>query len=362
MKRLHALLLAAWTAGAVAGCDGHGSAPVAPAVRPVLSVVVEPAAPQQADFAGVIEPRYQTERAFQVLGRIVARPVDVGDTVVKGQAIAEIDPLTYQLAVRADEADLASAKAELEKTAARRGRVQSLVARGVSPQSELDSAEEAAASAAAAVQVAAAQLAKAKEDLGYTKLTADMDGIVTRVSAEVGQMAAPGKTVMTLARTDIREAVVDVPEDVARALAPGAAFEIRLQSDRAVATAGSVREIAPQADAATRLRRVKITLDRPAAPFRIGATVTATPAAAAAGPSLLELPATAIFERDGATRVWIVDGASKRVRSAVVDVAAGNGGTVRIARGLAAGDRVVIAGVNSLAEGQAVQIDAGAAA
>jgi RND family efflux transporter MFP subunit len=355
MKRLPAILLTAFGVVAIAGCDGHGHEPADPVVRPVLSIVVKPANQRQSGFAGVIEPRYQTDRAFQVLGRIIARSVDVGDLVKKGQTIAQNDPLTYQLAVRAAAADLATAKSELEKTTAQKSRTQTLVKKGVSSQADLDIAQEAMDTAAASVRQAEAQLAKAKEQLSYTTLTADIDGVVTSVDAEVGQMASPGMKVMTLARTDVREAAVDVPEEVARSLEPGAPFAISLQADPSVTTSGRVREIAPAADATTRLRRIKITLDRAADAFRLGATITATPADAAEW-STIDVPVQAVFELDGEARVWVVDSAAKTVHSVAVEVAARDDRIARIARGLEPGARVVIAGANSLTEGQAVKI------
>lgn len=339
----------------LAGCDGHGDAPPPP-VRPVLSVVVRPTDRGGAGFAGVIEPRYQTDRAFQVLGRIVARKVDVGDLVKKGQTIAQNDPLAYQLAVRSSEADLATAKSQLEKTSAQRQRTQTLVKEKISAQAELDTAQEAVDAAAASVQQAEARLAKSKEQLGYTTLTADLDGVVTSVSAEVGQMASPGMKVMTLARTDVREAVVDVPEDVARSLSPGARFEIRLQADPSIVTPGKVREIAPQADATTRLSRVKITLDQSVEPFRLGSTVTATPDVAI-GTGAIEVPLAALFERDGSTRVWLVDEAAKTVRSAAVTVEGRTDRVARVSAGLKPGARVVVAGLKSLKEGQPIKIE-----
>lgn len=354
MRRGPALLAASLAAATLAACDGHDDAPP-PVIRPVLSVVAEPSNQRRIGFAGVIEPRYQTDRAFQVLGRIVARNVDVGDLVKKGQTIAQNDPIAYQLAVRSAESSLVTAKSQLEKTVAQKDRTATLVKQGVYTQADLDAAQQAMDAAAASVQQAEAQLAKAKEQLGYTTLTADLDGVVTAVSAEVGQMASPGMKIMTLARTDVREAVVDVPEDVARALSPGAAFAIRLQADPSIEAPGKVREISPEADAATRLTRVRITLERAADPFRLGATVTATPDVAA-GSQAIETPETALFERDGATRVWIVDQAGKTVRSAVVEVSHRDGRVARIASGVEPGARVVIAGVHSLTEGQAVKL------
>ena len=348
------LPIAAALAALLAGCGEEKPPP--PVVRPVLSIVAEPANQLRIGFAGVVQPRYQTDRAFQVLGRIIARNVDVGDMVRKGQTLAKNDPLAYQLAVRSAESDLVNAKSQLEKATAQKVRTKTLVGQGVYSQADLDSAQQATDAASASVQQAEARLAKANEQLGYTTLTADIDGVVTSIDADVGQMASSGMKVMTLARTDVREAVVDVPEDVARNVSPGTGFTVTLQADPAVVAKGAVREIAPEADAATRQTRVKITLDRPGDPFRLGATVTATPDAPT-GASTIEVPATALFERDGATRVWIVDPAAKAVRSAPVEVATRDARSARLSGGVTPGARVVVAGANSLSEGQAVKLE-----
>ena len=88
-------------------------------------------------------------------------------------------------------------------------------------------------------------------------------------------MVQPGQTIVTVARPDIREAVVDLPESIGRDLRPEARFDIALQVDPSVRAAGTVREIAPQADPATRTLRVRITLDSPPESFRLGTTITA---------------------------------------------------------------------------------------
>ena len=160
---------------------------------------------------------------------------------------------------------------------------------------------------------------------------------------------------ITLARTDVREAVVDLPDSATPALAIGASFQVTLQADPTIATTGKVREIAPQADTATRSRRVKITLDRVVDAFRLGATITARPMTSSS--SAIEIPVTALLERDGSPRVWVVDASGKTVRTVPVQVAVREGDVARLAGGIDIGTRVVVAGVNSLTEGQTVKID-----
>jgi RND family efflux transporter MFP subunit len=341
----------------LAGCQEEPHAKV-PAARPVLTVTAVPQAVRTFGFAGTVEPRYISDLGFRVLGRIVSREVDVGDLVKKGQRLATLDPVAYELAVRSAQADLASATARLENAAATEARQRTLLKQDITNQAQFDAATQALESAQAGVISAKAGLDKSQDQLSYTELRADFDGVVTSVAAEPGQVVQPGQTVVAVARPDIREAVVDLPESIGRDLKPQARFDIALQVDPSVRAAGSVREIAPQADSATRTRRVRITLDNPPKSFRLGTTITAT-VTTQVSPDI-ELPATALLERDGKTMVWVVDPSTRTVSTRDVTIAARERTFVRVLDGLTAGSRVVIAGVNSLTPGQTVKLPDGA--
>ena len=341
----------------LAGCKEEQHAK-APAPRPVLTVAVTPQAARTVGFAGTVEPRYTSDLGFRVLGRIASREVEVGDVVRKGERLAKLDPVTYELAVRSAQADLASATARLDNAAATEARQRTLFQQRISNEAQFDAATQAHESAQAGVMRARADLDKAEEQLGYTELLADFDGVVTGVAAEPGQVVQPGQMVVAVARPDILEAVVDLPESIGRDLKPQARFGIALQLDPSVQGAGSVREIAPQADAATRTRRVRITLDSPSKSFRLGTTITAT-ITTPVSPDI-ELPATALLERGSKTMVWVVDPATRTVSTRDVTIARGERSSVRILDGLTAGSRVVIAGVNSLTPGQSVKFPDGA--
>ncbi|MGD0024813.1 MAG: biotin/lipoyl-binding protein, partial [Xanthobacteraceae bacterium] len=82
-------------------------------VRPVLSTVVEPTESSSTAAVGTVEPRYKTDLSFRVLGRLIARPVNVGDTVEQGEIVAAIDPTALELAVRSAKADLSRSQAQL---------------------------------------------------------------------------------------------------------------------------------------------------------------------------------------------------------------------------------------------------------
>jgi membrane fusion protein, multidrug efflux system len=353
MRRILTCLAALGAVGLLAACqdEQHAEAPI---VRPVLSVVVTPQAERTMGFTGTIEARFKADLGFRVLGRIVSRDANVADIVKKGQRLATLDPVTYRLAVQSAQADLASSRAQLENAAATEARQRTLLQQNITSEAQFEAARQARESAEAGVTRARANLARAEEQLGYTELRADLDGVITAVGAEPGQVVQPGQTVVSVARPDIREAVIDLPESIGRGLSPGVRFDVALQLDPAIHTTGSVREIAPQADPTTRTVRVRVTLDKPPESFRLGTTVTAA-VSTQASPGI-ELPASALLERDGRTMVWIVDPATRTVSTKDVTLAARNGSTVRIADGLTPGTRVVTAGVNSLSPGQTVKI------
>ncbi|BCM17035.1 efflux RND transporter periplasmic adaptor subunit [Mesorhizobium sp. J8] len=326
-------------------------------IRPVLSVVVEPKTVETFGFAGSIEPQYSADLAFRLLGRVVSRDVKVGDLVTKGTTIAALDPTALELAVQASKADLSNAQAQFINAAASEDRQRQLLASANTSQATFDAAKQARQAAEAAVERANAALAKSQEQLGYARLFSDFDGVVTAVGAEVGQTVSAGQTVVTVARTDPREAVVDIPDQLTGDLTVGMPFEIVLQSLPTIKTDAKLREVAPQSEGATRTRRVRLTLVNPPSSFRLGSTITAT-RMTKVNPTI-ELPISALLEKDGSDKVWVVDPQSSSVSAREIKVASKSGGSFTVAEGLEARMRVVTAGVHSLSEGQKVKVPEG---
>lgn len=339
----------------LSGCQEHRTSEAKP-VRPVLSVVVSESAANALRLAGTVQPRVRTDFSFRVLGRLITRPVNVGDLVEQGQTLAAIDPIALEQAVKAAAADASSSRAQLANAAGVEERQRTLLATNATTQALYDAAQQSLAAAQANATRAEAALAKAREQLGYAVVKSDFAGVVTTVGAEVGQVVAPGQTVATVAQPTLRDAVVDVADELAASLRLGTRFEVSLQLNPAVAVSGSVREIAPEADAATRTRRVKIALDDPPDTFRLGSTITAVLASSSS--PVVRLPASALIEKDGHTQVWIVDPKSATVSRRDVKVARDGDGAVLVLDGLEPAMRVVTAGVHSLVDGQAVKIEA----
>jgi membrane fusion protein, multidrug efflux system len=331
------LLFAPITLLILTGCQKKEE-PAEKAARPVLSQIVVAQQLPAPSFAGTVQPKIQTDFGPRVTGLLVARDVDTGDTVTQGQLLAALDPTSLELAVGSARADLANAEATLANAVSVERRTKALFKIGTETQASVESTEQASAAADASVVQARASLSKARR---AAFLCADQGGIRRRGDADRRGGRPGGRRRCRCRyrrRPDARDAVVDVPDG--NALLPvGTPFLVSLQIDPAIMVGGTVREVAPAADPATRTRRVKIALDNPPAAFRLGTTITATLKEAIV--EQLVLPATAILERDGKSYVWVVDegGATVKTREVVTGAQAANG--IVITSGIEPGLRVV---------------------
>jgi membrane fusion protein, multidrug efflux system len=333
------------------GCNDNTAA--LPPPRPVLTITVTPITTETfGPFTGTVEPRYQTQLGFQTSGRMVARDVYVGDLVKKGQRLAALDPTIPQFALTRAKADVADADAQLVNAEGNAARQTALSASGSSTQAALDSAVAGRDTAKARLDQAKAALRVAQEQIGYTELHANFDGVVTAWSAEVGQFVGDGQAVVTIARPDIREAAVDIPDELINQVTPGMVFNVRLEASPRIIAKARVREIDPLADPVTRSHRVLLTLEDPDPAFRLGTTITV--AVERAIPPKILVPAVAVLGGGDGQYVWVLAADGRSVTPRTIGAAGTQNDMVIVGSGLSAGDKVVVVGVHSLHAGQAV--------
>ncbi|MGN7973090.1 efflux RND transporter periplasmic adaptor subunit [Serratia sp. 22264] len=340
----------------VAGCDEHTT--VMPAPRYVLSATALAESAGGMSLAGTVQPRATSPLSFQTPGRVVSRHVVVGDEVNAGEVLAELDPLALEFSVQSAQASLQDAQAKLQNAFITAKRQRSLAAARVTSIEALDEAEQNLTAAQAAVGEAQARVRKAVEQRSYAQLKANFNGVITSVSVEAGQTLAAGQTVLQLASLGDRDAVVDVPEAQLKNVALGHRFEIALQMDPAIKWTGELREIAPAADAATRLLRIKIAINDAPPAFRLGTVVTAFPLMTKHEDTQVVIPASAVLERQQVHFVWVIDPSSLTVNLRKIRLMPSpQADSVHVLSGLREGEQIVTAGVNSLQPGQKIRIE-----
>lgn len=355
MKRLLPLL---WASLLLLGCSKEEPAPE-PA-RPVLSIQVAPQSEESLGrFAGNIQARFETNLGFRVPGRIASRNVDVGAEVGPGDLLATLDPTDQQNQLRAAQGDLAKVEAQWINAQANARRQQELFDRGVGAQAQLDIAQTDLKTTGASLAQAKAAVRQAQDQLNYSQLRSDHGGVVTAWNAEAGQVVTAGQQVVTLARPQIKEAVIDLPATLVDQLPADVEFKVAAQLDPSISTTATVREIEPQAQSATRTRRARLTLKDTPEAFRLGTAISVTLSSAIEPRT--ELPLTALQEVDGQTRIWVIDPQSQTVAPREIKVLSRDRDSALSSQGVKPGERIVSAGVNSLKPGQKVKVDEGRA-
>ena len=337
----------------VAGCDKP--TPIASPARPVRTTTVERSVEGETiSLTGQVRAKDQVNLAFRLDGRMIARPVNVGDVLTAGQIVARLDPQNQQNALQSAQANLATAEAALTQARLTFSRQQDLITHGWTPRAKFDEAQQALVAAQAQVEAAQAQVRIAQDQLSYTTLSADASGAVTAVGAEPGEVVRAGQMVVQLAQQGGRDAVFDVPEELIRTGPRDPLVELVLTNDPQVRATGRVREVAPQADAATRTFQVKVGIIDPPEGMRLGSTLTGR--IKLAPPPGMQVPASALTQTDGHPAVWVVDPQSQTVSLRNIDIARHDAASVVVSQGLETGDLVVTAGVQTLHPGQKVRL------
>jgi multidrug efflux system membrane fusion protein len=325
---------------------------------PVPTVLVQQVvlgAPGARDvYSGEIRARHETDLAFRVGGKIVARSVDAGATVRRGQELARLDPSDARLALQAASAQSAAAEGDLALAEAELERHSGLLAQGFISRSALDARRNARDAAAARAAQMRSQRALSANQAGYTSLVADADGVVVSVAAEPGQVVAAGQPVLRLARAGEMDVVLHAPEGQLARFAVGRAVTISLWADRSAAFAGRIREIAGGADPITRTYLVRVGAIDPPPTVRLGMSASVL-LGGGGDERLVLLPLSALARSGAEPAVWVVDAATGLVALRPVAIGQFREDGVTITSGLAAGELVVTAGVRKLRPGQRVR-------
>ena len=341
-------------AAALAGCAKEKAAE-AP-VRPVLALQVRAGAAEARDvYAGEVRARHEADVGFRVGGKLVARYVDAGARVHKGQVLARLDPQDARLAATAARAHLAAAQSDYALAQADLARHRDLLEKRFISASAFDAKQNAYNAAAGRLEQARAQAAISGNQESYTTLTADADGVVVSVAAEPAQVLAPGQAVLRLARAGEKEIVIHAPESQVARFKVGQEVGVSLWTDPARQFAGSVREVAGGADPVTRTYLVRVAA--PAAPegARLGMSANVHLRTAPGGAAIV-VPLAALTRGSGEPAVWVLDQATQRVEPRAVTVAQYREDGAAISAGLADGEWIVAAGVHKLRPGQPVRI------
>lgn len=335
---LAALLMAAFQTIAF-GSDSPAdrAPPPAVATAPVRST----GGSQSASVDGVVEAVRQTEVAAQVAGAVVALNVKAGDRVQAGQVLLRLDARAADQAAAAGAAQVRAARAAQEAATRDFERQKQLFEKNYISRAALDRAEAAfkSAQAESAAQLASAGAARTQSD--FYVVRAPYTGVVADVAVVLGDMAMPGRALLTLYDPAALRVRASVPQTVAARLAGTARPLVEIPGvGTGIVPARS--QLLPTVDPATHTLELRLDLPAGIAGAVPGMFARAwLPGAAASADGRLYIPAQAVLRRAELTGVYVVDGGGKPLLRQV-RLGRAEGDAVEVLSGVSAGERVVL--------------------
>jgi RND family efflux transporter MFP subunit len=323
----------------------------------VRIAVVQPTAPADRVFTGIVAARVQSDLGFRVPGKVLERLVDTGQSVKRGQPLMRIDANDLALTARAQQEAVLAAMARSRQASDDELRYRDLVSVGAVSASAYAGFKAAADSAKAQLNAAKAQADVARNSTGYSTLLADADGVVVDTLAEPGQVIGAGQVVVRIAHSGQREAVIQLPETLRPAIGSSATVELYGQNQRA--GSARLRQLSDSADRQTRTFEARYVLEGALADAILGSTISVaidgTPVANA-NANELQVPIAALYDAGKGPGVWAIGGEPEQVTWRPVTVLSlSNAETARVTGNLQIDDRIVALGAHLLSEGERVR-------
>ena len=297
---------------------------------------------------GVVEAVQQSVVSAQVSGRITQITVKAGDRVKKGQLLVKIDSQAAMQQAEASQAQVTSAKAQLDVARKTFERQQSLFKKNYLSQAALDLAEAQFKATEAAVRGSSAQAGAANTQTGFYTLTAPYSGVVAEVPATVGEMALPGKPLLTLYDPAEMRVLASLPQSKVAQLPPRAAVRLELSALPEAQRWQQAQSVIvlPTADASSQSVQVRLGLPR-------AASITPGMFARAYFPltddkqTRLLIPARAVLRRTELTAVYVVT-SKEEVQLRQVRLGQPQGEDVEVLAGVRADETVVLDPISAL--------------
>ncbi len=304
-------------------------------VEVITAEKVEP--PRQVEIMASVEAAQSASIAAKLSGNIMDLPVNLGSKVSSGDILVVIS---------ADEikAKLSQARAQLEQSKRNLTRERNLLKKNAATSESVKTLEE-------TNRIAQAAFNEAQTMLDYATIRAPFDGVITSKPANVGDLATPGRTLLTLENESSLQVITDVPEALVLDLSIGDILPVKIEAAN-LEISGTITEIAPRADPTSRTAPVKLKI--PSSPDIRSGQFARVSLPARKGTAIM-VPKQAVQSFGQLERVFVeLDG---RVRLQLVKTGQIVDDLIEILSGVSAGDRVVVSDTRELVDGRRVTVN-----
>lgn len=327
----------------LSGCNNANSEIIDPVITPVKLVTVPQLGQQTVDsFLAKVDATDRAQLSFQVGGVIESATVRMGEQVVKGQLIAQLDPTDYQLAVDAKQAQFDLAKTQYQ-------RAKQLFDKKLISADNYDQNET-------RFKATFASLEQAKTDLAHTALVAPFDGMVSYTFAKQFQLVGAKQPVINLINIDQMDVAFTLPVSYVKSVGISALKQkrmwITMDNHSQQRIEASFKQISTQPDLDTNSYEASVTIQRPKAMNLLTGMSGQVHIQSAIRHDAFALPNAAWLSKVNTEgELWRFNPESQQVNRISVQFDNNNA----VVAGLEKGDLIVVAGVEKLIEGQIVK-------
>lgn len=335
----------------VSGC---GNQPAKSALAPLVKtqIIGEESNQGERAFSGTVHGYYESPLAFEIGGRILQRYVQAGQRVSAGDPLFRIDAKDAQEQVSSAQGALSAAQAQYQLAQTTMARYEALHRENAVSDLTMDQTRNSYEVARAQMDQAQAALARTQNNLGFTVLRADRDGLIGSTLYEEGQVVSAGTPVVEIVDDSKKDVYISLPEKEYSQYSVGMPCTVTFWAAPGITVSGVVREIAASPNSTTGTYDTKITLQDP--PDSVVVGMTASVHFGDTAHDRVFVPLTAMAGQSGNPSVWVVrDG---KVHLTAVTTGEYGKDTVEILSGLRKGDRIVTAGSQSLSDGEEVRL------
>jgi multidrug efflux system membrane fusion protein len=347
-----------------------GCRPAEPYQKPLTPVriidVSRRAVARNARYSASVEPHTRMDLAFKVggyvreLAQVNGRPIQEGDRVSVGMALANVRLEDYDDRVARARSQVAEATAGQEQARKALDRATALFATRSITKPELEQAQAASDGVQAKLAGAQALVREAEQARGDTVLRSPLDGIVLRRTVEVGSLVGPGTPGFVLADTRTVKVVVGLPDAILRTVPVGTQVTVVTEAVRDRQFEGRVTKVSATADPRSRVFEVEVSLPNSDGALKPGmvASIDLSATGRAAGEALV-LPLAAVVRskaNSAGYAVFVLEDRDGRPIARLRDVRLGDlvGNDIEVVEGVRAGDRVIVGGATIVADGEQV--------
>ncbi|WP_299492776.1 efflux RND transporter periplasmic adaptor subunit [uncultured Shewanella sp.] len=352
MKTSFSTITLVLLASLISGCNPATSNVIIDPIRPVKLMTIDNAVSKQTRvFPAKVEANQEANLSFRIAGQVIALPLLEGQTVQKGELLAQLDDRDAQNALLNREANYDLIHADFKRKT-------QLLKQKLISQAEFDSAK-------AELKSSRAALANAQDNVSYTQLHAPFTGTIAKRIINNHQIVQANQAVLTLQKNATIDVVIQVPEtlaasikdyDEARARLAQISFSAKPNHHYPVTLKEYSTEVTPGSQTYAATFSLKQPEDLNVFPG-MSAELTLDLVKADHSRSPILLPQTAIAKRDSdnASIVWVFNEDTQTVHASIVSIGAVHSKGIEVLSGLKPGERIVVAGIQHLSDDMKVK-------